>query len=1571
MALKKQIAAGLFLALTSTLASATVQLYGQCGGIGWTGETNCGSGATCVHWNDWYYQCMPATTTTTSTKTTTTTTKSSTTTTKSSTTTTKSSTTTTKSSTTTTTTKSTTTSPSTTTTTTKSTTTTPSTTTTTTTTTPSTTTTTTTTTSSTTSASASPTVIPLRGLNTLAKAHGRYFGTSLDGLWSNTDTAYQALSGNFSEFGMVTPGNAMKWDTIEATQNVFSYSHGDFILDWAHNHTQTVRGHVFVWHSQLPSWLTSGTWDNSTLISILQNHIANVGGHYAGKLYAWDVVNEIFNEDGTWRLSLWYNTIGSAFVPIAFNAAHAADSKAKLYMNDYNVEGTGSKSDAYYALAQTLLAQGVPVHGMGAQAHLIVGSLPGNLASNMARFVALGLEFAYTELDIRMTLPATDALLATQASNYASIATASWVPSTFSGQGAALLFDANKQPKPAYKAVADVLAAATVNGNFNGWYTPGSTTTTTTTTATPTSTTTTTTTVSTTTTTATSSATPIALRGLNTLAKAKGRYFGTALDGLWSNTDTVYQALSGNFSEFGMVTPGNAMKWDTIEATRNVFSYSHGDYILDWAHNHTQAVRAHVFVWHSQLPSWLTSGTWDNSTLISILQNHIANVGGHYAGKVYSWDVVNEIFNEDGTWRSTLWYNTIGSAFVPIAFNAARAADSKAKLYMNDYNVEGTGSKSDAYYALAQTLLAQGVPVHGMGSQAHLIVGSLPGNLASNIARFVALGLEWAYTELDIRMTLPATDALLATQASNYASIVTACVGNSACVGITVWDTSDDYSWVPSTFSGQGAALLFDANKQPKPAYKAVADVLAAATVSGNFQGWYTSGSTTTTTTTTTTATPTSTTVSTTTTATATATPIPLRGLNTLAKAKGRYFGTALDGLWSNSDTVYQALSGNFSEFGMVTPGNAMKWDTIEATRNVFSYSHGDYILDWAHNHTQTVRGHVFVWHSQLPSWLTSGTWDNSTLISILQNHIANVGGHYAGKLYAWDVVNEIFNEDGTWRSTLWYNTIGSAFVPIAFNAAHAIDSKAKLYMNDYNVEGTGSKSDAYYALAQTLLAQGVPVHGMGSQAHLIVGSLPGNLASNIARFVALGLEWAYTELDIRMTLPATDALLATQASNYASIATACVGNSACVGITVWDTSDDYSWVPSTFSGQGAALLFDANKQPKPAYKAVADVLAAATVSGSFTGWYTPGSSSTTTTTTTTATPTSTSVSTTTTATATATPIPLRGLNTLAKAKGRYFGTSLDGLWSNTDTAYQALSGNFSEFGMVTPGNAMKWDTIEATRNVFSYSHGDYILDWAHNHTQTVRGHVFVWHSQLPSWLTSGTWDNSTLISILQNHIANVGGHYAGKLYAWDVVNEIFNEDGTWRSTLWYNTIGSAFVPIAFNAAHAADSKAKLYMNDYNVEGTGSKSDAYYALAQTLLAQGVPVHGMGSQAHLIVGSLPGNLASNIARFVALGLEWAYTELDIRMTLPATDALLATQASNYASIATACVGNSACVGITVWDTSDDYSWVPSTFSGQGAALLFDANKQPKPAYKAVADVLAAATVSGSFTGWYTP
>ncbi|KAF8600922.1 glycoside hydrolase [Ceratobasidium sp. AG-I] len=349
-----------------------------------------------------------------------------------------------------------------------------------------------------------------------------------------------------------------------------------------------------------------------------------------------------------------------------------------------------------------------------------------------------------------------------------------------------------------------------------------------------------TTTASSPTTTAASPATTTGLRGIHSLAKAKGRYFGTATDQLWSITEASYLALTGNPAEFGANTPGNQQKWDATERSRNVFTFTNGDYEVAWAKNHSQIVRGHTLVWHSQLPSWVSSGGFDNATLISIMQNHIAKVAGHYKGQVYSWDVVNEIFNDDGTWRDSVFYKTIGPAFPAIAFRAARAADPNAKLYINDYNIEWTGAKSDAVYALVKSLLAQGVPVQGVpvqgvGFQAHLVVNSFSRTLLENFRRFADLGLDVAITELDIRFTLPSTSALLASQAENYQYVVKSCVAISRCVGITTWDTSDDHSWIPSVFPGQGAALLFDESEKPKPAYYAVADALAAATVKGTW----------------------------------------------------------------------------------------------------------------------------------------------------------------------------------------------------------------------------------------------------------------------------------------------------------------------------------------------------------------------------------------------------------------------------------------------------------------------------------------------------------------------------------------------------------------------------------------------------------------------------------------------------------------------------------------------------------------------------------------------------------------
>ena len=130
----------------------------------------------------------------------------------------------------------------------------------------------------------------------LAQRHGRYFGSATDNP-ELTDSAYTAFLG--SEFGMITPGNGMKWDATEPQQGVFDWTNGDAIVNLARENHQLVRGHTLVWHSQLPDWLTSGTWTADQLRAILKKHIPTEVRHYKGKVYSWDVVNEAFNEDGT------------------------------------------------------------------------------------------------------------------------------------------------------------------------------------------------------------------------------------------------------------------------------------------------------------------------------------------------------------------------------------------------------------------------------------------------------------------------------------------------------------------------------------------------------------------------------------------------------------------------------------------------------------------------------------------------------------------------------------------------------------------------------------------------------------------------------------------------------------------------------------------------------------------------------------------------------------------------------------------------------------------------------------------------------------------------------------------------------------------------------------------------------------------------------------------------------------------------------------------------------------------------------------------------------------------------
>ena len=316
-------------------------------------------------------------------------------------------------------------------------------------------------------------------------------------------------------------------------------------------------------------------------------------------------------------------------------------------------------------------------------------------------------------------------------------------------------------------------------------------------------------------------------------------------------------------------------------------------------------------------------------------------------------------------------------------------------------------------------------------------------------------------------------------------------------------------------------------------------------------------------------------------------------------------------------------------------------------------------------------------------------------------------------------------------------------------------------------------------------------------------------------------------------------------------------------------------------------------------------------------------------------------------------------LRAAAEAQGKYLGTEVTGGMVNNPTITN-LAGQ--QFDMVTPGNEMKWDTIEPNNGSFNFGPGDGVVSFARAHGMRVRGHNLVWQNQLPSWVSNLPLNQ--VQQAMERHITTEASHYKGQLYAWDVVNEPFNGDGSLVNDVFNRAMGSGYIADALRTAHAADPGAQLYLNDFNIEGENAKSNGMFNLVQSLLAQGVPINGVGFESHFIVGQLPSSMLANMQRFAALGVNVAVTELDDRIQLPATTATLNQQAADYATVVRDCLQVSRCVGVSQWGVGDADSWIPGTFSGFGAATMYDQNYQPKPAFNATLSALGGSSSGGT-------
>lgn len=299
------------------------------------------------------------------------------------------------------------------------------------------------------------------------------------------------------------------------------------------------------------------------------------------------------------------------------------------------------------------------------------------------------------------------------------------------------------------------------------------------------------------------------------------------------------------------------------------------------------------------------------------------------------------------------------------------------------------------------------------------------------------------------------------------------------------------------------------------------------------------------------------------------------------------------------------------------------------------------------------------------------------------------------------------------------------------------------------------------------------------------------------------------------------------------------------------------------------------------------------------------------------------------------------------------------------------------QYDILTPENCMKPQPTHPSEDTYNFDTPDAMVEWCQQNGVKVWGHTLLWHAQTGRWFFEGSdgqpATRELALERLKNHIFTVAGRYKGKLIGWDVVNEAIADSGAGetenlRNFSWYKTVGPDVINIAFKWAHEADPDAKLYYNDYNIEQGAVENTGKHAssliLLKRLIAEGVPITGVGIQGHWHLDTNLEDVEKAITNYATLGLEVSITELDVTATgsnsgafgvnggdrtIPKENYLK--QAEVYKKLFEIFKRHSDLIDrVTFWGISDGRSWR----WGQDA-LLFDRKLQPKPAFNAIIEV----------------